>query len=561
MKFEQLQLLNFKPYKEIQVDFKEGVTVIYGPNGSGKSTLLDACFFALYGKISSRSRLEEIITKGEKKAQVSLIFSQGEESFNIEREITMRGNAAVTTKCKLETPTEVISGSGPVGKEIEKILGMSHEDFISCAYVRQGDINRLIEATPTERQALIDGLLQLGLLKKYGDRVSIARRAIVEIASEQKGAIEELNNQLNRKEGRNIAREIRELEDEGSKIDKKITPLERNREEKQNGVKRLKEIIDSHDENKKEIGDLRGNKNKTSEKLKELKNSASQIVEGIISARNKIQERTEKKRELSETIDKLLGKSGEKVPYNLARVDSFRNEVTSLKIEIKTSQNGIEKMEKLIEEGKCPECGKEIEGAPRIASLQEDKKILSEKNHLLEKMDKRWKVSNELIDKLKSYEDINGEIKQINGQLSTLESGEKILEDSLRVSDEAEVFTVVSETEPVGFEANRLKTLSKTSGQGWALRVIKDGKIVIGEGDKWLEILGCGMVHPNVLKNVKVDTKKFQGYAFGIGIDRLAMLKYGINDLRAFFDCDYRWLNHFGFDPLDVPTNYRGLSR
>jgi phenylalanyl-tRNA synthetase alpha chain len=90
---------------------------------------------------------------------------------------------------------------------------------------------------------------------------------------------------------------------------------------------------------------------------------------------------------------------------------------------------------------------------------------------------------------------------------------------------------------------------------------IKDGKIIIGEGDKWLEILGCGMVHPNVLKNVKVDTSKFQGYAFGIGIDRLGMLKYGINDLRAFFETDYRWINHFGFDPLDVPSNYRGLSR
>jgi len=90
---------------------------------------------------------------------------------------------------------------------------------------------------------------------------------------------------------------------------------------------------------------------------------------------------------------------------------------------------------------------------------------------------------------------------------------------------------------------------------------IKDGKIVIGEGDKWLEILGCGMVHPNVLNNVNVNSKIYQGYAFGIGIDRLAMLKYGINDLRAFFECDYRWLNHFGFDPLDVPSNYRGLSR
>ena len=90
---------------------------------------------------------------------------------------------------------------------------------------------------------------------------------------------------------------------------------------------------------------------------------------------------------------------------------------------------------------------------------------------------------------------------------------------------------------------------------------IKDGKIIIGDGDKWLEVLGCGMVHPNVLKNVNVDNKIYQGYAFGIGIDRLAMLKYGINDLRAFFECDYRWLNHFGFDPLDVPSTYRGLSR
>ena len=90
---------------------------------------------------------------------------------------------------------------------------------------------------------------------------------------------------------------------------------------------------------------------------------------------------------------------------------------------------------------------------------------------------------------------------------------------------------------------------------------MENNKIIIGEGDKWLEILGCGMVHPNVLKNSKVDPNKYQGFAFGIGIDRLAMLKYGINDLRSFFECDYRWLNYYGFDPLDVPTNYRGLSK
>ena len=90
---------------------------------------------------------------------------------------------------------------------------------------------------------------------------------------------------------------------------------------------------------------------------------------------------------------------------------------------------------------------------------------------------------------------------------------------------------------------------------------LENNKIVVGKGDKWLEVLGCGMVHPNVLKNVKIDPKKFQGYAFGVGIDRLAMLKYGITDLRSFFEGDLRWSNHYGFDANDVPTNYRGLSK
>ncbi|NIJ40757.1 phenylalanyl-tRNA synthetase alpha chain [Parvibaculum indicum] len=85
-------------------------------------------------------------------------------------------------------------------------------------------------------------------------------------------------------------------------------------------------------------------------------------------------------------------------------------------------------------------------------------------------------------------------------------------------------------------------------------------EIRIGEGDDWLEILGCGMVHPNVLKNCGVDPEKYQGFAFGMGIDRIAMLKYGIPDLRAFFESDLRWLRHYGFAALDVPTLAGGLS-
>jgi len=87
------------------------------------------------------------------------------------------------------------------------------------------------------------------------------------------------------------------------------------------------------------------------------------------------------------------------------------------------------------------------------------------------------------------------------------------------------------------------------------------GQIRIGEGTDWLEILGCGMVHPNVLRACGLDPEEWQGFAWGMGIDRIAMLKYGIPDLRAFFDSDVRWLRHYGFQPTDVPSLGGGLSR
>ena len=85
------------------------------------------------------------------------------------------------------------------------------------------------------------------------------------------------------------------------------------------------------------------------------------------------------------------------------------------------------------------------------------------------------------------------------------------------------------------------------------------GKFRIGHGDDWLEILGCGMVNSKVLENCNIDPAKFQGFAFGLGIERLAMLKYGIPDLRTFFESDLRWLRHYGFSALQVPSMVGGL--
>ncbi len=87
------------------------------------------------------------------------------------------------------------------------------------------------------------------------------------------------------------------------------------------------------------------------------------------------------------------------------------------------------------------------------------------------------------------------------------------------------------------------------------------GQIRFGEGKDWMEIAGSGMVHPRVLELCGIDAKRYQGFAFGLGIDRLAMLKYGIPDVRPFFESDLRWLKHYGFAALDIPTLHEGLSR
>jgi phenylalanyl-tRNA synthetase alpha chain len=89
---------------------------------------------------------------------------------------------------------------------------------------------------------------------------------------------------------------------------------------------------------------------------------------------------------------------------------------------------------------------------------------------------------------------------------------------------------------------------------------LKDGRRVLGGSEQWMELLGSGMVHPRVIANCGLDPEEWQGFAFGCGMDRLAMLKYGMDDLRAFFDADLRWLKHYGFRALDVPTLSGGVG-
>ena len=113
---------------------------------------------------------------------------------------------------------------------------------------------------------------------------------------------------------------------------------------------------------------------------------------------------------------------------------------------------------------------------------------------------------------------------------------------------------------PVRFRPSYFPFTEPSAEVDIGCRRSKDG-LEIGAGDDWLEILGCGMVHPKVLRYGGIDPDAYQGFAFGMGIERIAMLKYGIPDLRTMYDSDLRWLKHYGFMPLDVPSMLGGLAR
>ncbi len=548
MKIDHLQLKNFKPYRDLQLNFKEGVIIIYGPNGSGKSTLLDACFFALYGKVSARGKLEEIITKGEAKTQVNLIFSQGENSFNIEREITMRGGAAITTKCTLKTPTEIISGSGMVGKEIEKILGMSHDEFLNCAYVRQGEINKLIDATPSERQRFIDELLQLGLLKKYEDRISKARLSIVEMASEQKGAIEELNNQLGKKDQSDLSKEIEHLEENEIKINTEIKKLNESSDQRRNAIIKLEKIIESHGEIKDEIKNLGINIKRNSEELVASKKAFSKNNEEMANERNGIQEEIKKGRILEEEIDNIILRSETEIQYKLGSLELIEDLLNNLKIEIKASENEIGKMEKLIQEGKCPECGKEIEGAPRIASLEKEREDLSEKIILFEGLNKEWIECKELSQKIGDYNKVSVEVRRRGDQLNRLESSGKIIKGGIQVKQE---LLLENQT--------RLKKLEMESGEDGEIETIEMEKKSV---EKELETIKKDLGSLEV-KREKVNLEKVQKKLERIEIkdlkERIKTLEKDKSDIELIIDESEKLKSYYGM--LRVELRQKNLTR
>ncbi|MFC7210889.1 DNA double-strand break repair ATPase Rad50 [Natronoarchaeum sp. GCM10025321] len=339
MRFRHVRMENFKCYADAELDLETGVTVIHGVNGSGKSSLLEACFFALYGsKALDERTLDDVITNGAEDAEIELVFDHAGESYRIERRLRLTGERAQTAKCVLETPDGSVDGARAVREYVTELLRMDAEAFVNCAYVRQGEVNKLIHASPSDRQDMIDDLLQLGKLEEYRERASKARLGIKTVLDGQRDVIENLESKIAAKEDKELHAQLNELETELSESNAEIERLEGQIEAARDTRDEAESVLDEYEEKRDRIDDLEGEIETLQEKISETEQERDRLKEEITERRERLDQLETKRDDLlaDSELDSDAGLGAvETTLENLEeRDDELRDELESINIEI-----------------------------------------------------------------------------------------------------------------------------------------------------------------------------------------------------------------------------------
>ncbi len=387
---------NFKCYGEADLRLDRGVTIIHGLNGSGKSSLLEACFFALYGTKALDENLDEIVSIGADDATVELWFSHGGGDFHIERRVRATGERATTAKCVLETPEGSFDGARAVRRRVTELLRMDSEAFVNCAYVRQGEVNKLINASPSQRQDMLDDLLQLGKLEEYRERASDARVGIGRVRDDKQGALGQLEEQIAEKEERDLYDRLNELRSQIAQTSEEIERIEGQRERAVETRDDAQSIIDDHEERQAELDELEAEIDELRETIAETERERDEIDERI---RDRKETLSERETELREAVAE-------------SALDSADSEAVSDRIDELTARD--DELRDRIEQQRvaASEHGSEAE------SLRESAATLDER--ATEKREEAERLEAELADTREDVRERRDQLDEIDERIETL---------------------------------------------------------------------------------------------------------------------------------------------
>src|SRR6056297_3968529 len=343
MKFDRVRLRNFKCYADADLELDPGVTVIHGLNGSGKSSLLEACFFGLYGATALDRTLEDVVTIGEEEAIIELWFTHDGGEFHVRRRIRATGERATTAECVLETPDDTVEGARDVRAEVTRLFRMDSEAFVNCAYVRQGEVNKLIHASPGERQDMIDDLLQLGALEDYRERASEARLGVKDVLDEVRGEATTLEEQIEAKHEKNLHERINELETERIDVVDDIEHFESQRESAVDTRESAQDVLETHEEVQDEIEALEAEVETLREKIAETESDRETAKERIADFESERSDLEERRTDLiadvsiseNETIE-------ERLDDTVARDEELRDDLEDVRVAITEATTSVD---------------------------------------------------------------------------------------------------------------------------------------------------------------------------------------------------------------------------
>ena len=293
MKFDRLALRNFKCYTDVDLLLDPGVTVIHGPNGAGKSTLLEACFFGLYGHRALDRTLEEVVASGTDSAAVELWFSHGGGQYHITREIKVRDGGAQTTTCLLESPTQTVDGARQVRESVTELLRMDSDAFVNCAYVRQGEVNKLINASPSQRQDMIDELLQLGKLERYRERAVEARLGVKHVKDGREAVLESTADEIDQKESAGLYKRLNDLETSLKETESEIEDIRSKRPPAEQALQDAESVLADYRSAQEEIAELESAIDRITAAIQERETKRSTLAEEISAEKQTIAQTTQ----------------------------------------------------------------------------------------------------------------------------------------------------------------------------------------------------------------------------------------------------------------------------
>ncbi len=516
MRFHRVTLDNFKCYDDAELTFDPGVTVIHGLNGSGKSSLLEACFFALYGATAIDETLEEVVTIGADDCTVELRFSHAGGDYHLTRRVRNTGERATTAKCVLETPEETFEGARAVRRRVTELLRMDSEAFVNCAYVRQGEVNKLINATPGDRQDMLDDLLQLGKLETYRERASDARVGVKRVRDDKRSRLDQLDDQIAAKEDKDLHERLNTLESNLAETTAEIERIEDQRETAAETLEQATAVLEEYEERREELDDLQADIDSLESEIAETEQERKQLKERIGALKTErddlaeeldetlgetdleeadpdlvddrlddLQERGEDLRSriesrkveaqkhsgeadsLEEQAEELASRAEEKrseadelesdldaaresladrreklddideeiadlesafEDSDVARgdaadhresvgdeLDAANQRVTELETKLASERESLREAEELLEAGKCPECGQDVENSPHVDSIAEDRERIETLKGELE-------TARDAVDSLESKLERAESLADTADRLATLES-------------------------------------------------------------------------------------------------------------------------------------------